>query len=116
MDTDPGLGPVLSAGLGGIFAEAIGDRVSRLPPLSPAAASELIERSRIGVALDGDPAAAARLVDLLERISRMIDDHPAIDVLDLNPVLVGNEGCWVVDAIVHVAPPPTVVLPIRRLN
>jgi acyl-CoA synthetase (NDP forming)/GNAT superfamily N-acetyltransferase len=116
LHTDPALGPVVTVGLGGIFADAIGDRVSRLPPLTPAAAAEMAEGSRVGVALKEDPEATARLVDLLERISRMIDDHSEIDVLDLNPVLVGTDACWVVDATVHVSPPPDAVLPLRRLG
>ncbi|MGD9702196.1 MAG: GNAT family N-acetyltransferase [Acidimicrobiia bacterium] len=116
LHTDAALGPVVTVGLGGIFADAIGDRVSRLPPLTPAAASDMMVEARVGVALANDPAATARVVELLERVSRMIDEHPEIDVLDLNPVLAASEACCVVDATVHVAPPPEVVLPLRRLG
>jgi len=116
LHTDAALGPVVTVGLGGIFADAIGDRVSRLPPLTPAAAMDMVVEARVGVALANDPAATARVVDLLERISRMIDEHPEIDVLDLNPVLAASDACWVVDATVHVSPPPAAVLPLRRLG
>ena len=116
LHTDSALGPVVTVGLGGIFADAIGDRVSRLPPLTQAAAMDMVVEARVGGALANDAAATAKVVDLLERISRMIDEHPEIDVLDLNPVLAASDACWVVDATVHVAPPPAVVLPLRRLG
>jgi hypothetical protein len=36
--------------------------------------------------------------------------------LDLNPVLVGTEGCVAVDALVGVAAPASPVLPVRGLR
>lgn len=116
MHTDPSVGPVVTAGLGGIFADAIGDRASRLPPLTPGGAGEMIDGSRLAVALRGDPVSRAHLVDVLERVSRLVDEHPELDALDLNPVLVGPGGCWVVDATMHVSPPASVPLPLRRLG
>lgn len=116
VHSDPSVGPVVTAGLGGIFADAIGDRASRLPPLTPAGAREMIDGSRLSVALADDLASRAHLAELLERVSRLIDEHPELDAVDLNPVLVAPDGCWVVDAAVHVGPPSAIALPLRRLG
>jgi len=37
------------------------------------------------------------LVDLMKSLSRMVADHPELDQIDLNPVLVYEQGIAVVD-------------------
>lgn len=116
MHSDPSLGPVLTAGLGGIFADAIGDRASRLPPLTPSGAREMVDGSRLAVALRGDAPSRAHLIDVLERLSRLVDEHPELDAFDLNPILIAPDGCWVVDATMHVCQPTAAALPLRRIG
>ena len=38
------------------------------------------------------------LVDAIVRVAQLVSDHPQIVELDLNPVIVSTDGCWVTDA------------------
>ena len=51
------------------------------------------------------PADAAALQDLVQRLSRLAVDVPALAELDLNPVLGLTSGAVVVDARVRLARP-----------
>jgi acyl-CoA synthetase (NDP forming) len=93
---DPRVGPVVSVGFGGIQAEAIADEQSRLAPVSPSAALAMIAATRAATALAGE--ATERLVDVVVRIAQLASDHPEIAELDVNPVIVSDEGACVVDA------------------
>ncbi|MEZ5250616.1 MAG: acetate--CoA ligase family protein [Ilumatobacteraceae bacterium] len=96
--TDERLGPVITVGLGGIMADAIGDEESRLAPVSAAAAANLVQSSRLGHALAGAGLLIDALVDTITRASHLVDQHPAVLELDINPAIVSRGGCWVVDA------------------
>ena len=39
-----------------------------------------------------------RLADVVARVAQLAADHPEIAELDLNPIVVADDGCWVVDA------------------
>lgn len=112
--TDERLGAVITVGLGGIMADAIGDEESRLAPVSAAAAANLVLESRLGGALTSAGIDAAPLVDAITRVSHLVFDHPSIGELDINPAIVSSGGCSVVDAHVALttAPPETAM---RRL-
>jgi acyl-CoA synthetase (NDP forming)/GNAT superfamily N-acetyltransferase len=104
VDVHPSFGPVVSFGLGGAFADAIGDRTVRSVPLTDVDAADLLASSRalgaIGAA-GGDVAAVERL---LLQVGLLADTVPEVVSMRLNPVLVSAAGAWVVDAKVHVAP------------
>ena len=53
----------------------------------------------------GKPAADADAVaDVLHRLSALGEDLPEVAELDLNPLIVGPDGCVAVDARVRVKP------------
>ena len=106
VEPHPLLGPVLTFGLGGVLADAIGDRVPRLVPFGAGDAAAVIAASRAGRALDGDPRVTDAVIDLLERVGWLADDHPELDPLVINPALGSAEGAWVVDVTAHVRPAP----------
>jgi acyl-CoA synthetase (NDP forming)/RimJ/RimL family protein N-acetyltransferase len=111
---DPRLGTVLTVGLGGAQADVIGDESSRLAPVSAESARSMLRSTRAGAAishLDED-----HVVDLLVRVGQLVSDHPEIAELDLNPVIVGTDSCWVTDAVVRVAPPAHPESAMRRLE
>jgi hypothetical protein len=93
---DARVGPVISVGLGGAHADAIGDEESRLAPVSPSTAGAMISDTRAASALGS--AAARHLAEVVARISRLASDHAEIAELDLNPVILTEEAAWVVDA------------------
>lgn len=104
--SDERLGAVITVGLGGIMADAIGDEESRLAPVSAAAAANLVQASRLGAALASAGIDPAPLVDTITRVSHLVFDHPAIGDLDINPAIVSNGACAVVDAHVTVGTAP----------
>jgi acyl-CoA synthetase (NDP forming) len=93
---DGDLGPVVTVGLGGAHAEAIGDESSRLAPVSAAAARSMLEATRAGAALTED--LEDRVADMIVRVAQLASDHTAIVELDLNPVILAENSCWVTDA------------------
>jgi acyl-CoA synthetase (NDP forming)/RimJ/RimL family protein N-acetyltransferase len=100
---DARVGPVIAVGLGGAQADVIGDEESRLAPVSPSAATAMISETRAASLLE--PAAVAYLADVVARTSQLASDHAEIAELDLNPVIVTEEGAWVVDATIVLRPP-----------
>jgi acetyltransferase len=101
---DPRFGPVCMFGLGGIFVEVLKDVTFRLAPMWDTSAENMIRSIRAYRVLQGirgKPASdikAARLSIL--RLSALVSNHPEIDELDINPLIIYPEGqgCVVADA------------------
>ena len=104
ISREPGLGHFLVVGLGGVHAEVL-DQVLLFPlHTQQLHVEEAIGKSRIGhllAKLDASGIARKSLYLLLHRLGTFVDSHlPWIDSIDLNPVLVTDEGCIAVDALV----------------
>ena len=103
---DPVFGPLVAFGPGGVLAELIGEPQFRLAPLTDLDAEELVRSGKAGRLVAGfrgtPPADEAALVDLLLRLSLLVDDLPELAELDLNPVLGLPDRCLAVDARVRV--------------
>jgi len=99
---DEAFGPAISIGLGGTMVEVIRDRAIGLPPLNRFLAGRLIDGTRAARYLEefrGKPAANRRaVVDVLLSLSDLICELPAIEELDINPLVVDEQGARVVDA------------------
>jgi acetyltransferase len=108
---DPVFGPVISFGAGGTAVEIFADSHVALPPLNEYLSRELIRGTRAARFLKQfrnlPEADAAKLTDVLQRISEIACELPEIQELDINPLLVDEEGVIAVDARVIVAPPKT---------
>jgi acyl-CoA synthetase (NDP forming) len=50
------------------------------------------------------PTDTAALADALLRVSRLADDLPEVSELDLNPVVVRQDGVYCVDVRVRISP------------
>lgn len=102
MSQDPIFGPVLMFGLGGIFVEILKDVAFRAIPLSRHDARSMIEQikaRKIFEGARGEPAVDKEaLVELLMKVSAIVDAHPEIAELDLNPIIAYDDGYAVVDA------------------
>ncbi|MGW2327984.1 bifunctional acetate--CoA ligase family protein/GNAT family N-acetyltransferase [Streptomyces sp. NPDC001700] len=107
---DPGAGAVLSFGLAGAPSELLGDTAHRLVPATDRDAAELIRSIRTAPLLFGwrgsHPVDTAALEELLLRVSRLVDDHPEVVAVDLEPVVVAQRGLSVLGASARLAPPP----------
>jgi len=110
MFEDPIFGPLIGFGLGGVVVELIGDVAFKLHPLTNLDARDLISEVKSGKLLEGyrgsEPADIEAVVDTLLRVSALIENHPEIVEMDLNPVKVARQGdgVRVVDARIRVRP------------
>ncbi|TDF43830.1 GNAT family N-acetyltransferase [Streptomyces sp. WAC05374] len=107
---DPAVGAVLSFGLAGAPSELLGDTAHRLVPATDRDVAEQIRSIRTAPLLFGwrgsAPVDTAALEELLLRVSRLVDDHPEIVAVALEPVVVAPQGLSVLGATVRLAPPP----------
>jgi acetyl coenzyme A synthetase (ADP forming)-like protein len=113
---DPSFGPVLACGAGGTTAELIKDIAVRITPVTDLDAREMLRSLRTFPLLDGYHGAPAcdtdAVEDVISRVSAMVEEHPELVELDLNPLIVRPQGVTVVDARVRVeVPPPAVPVP-----
>ncbi|MEU6621431.1 GNAT family N-acetyltransferase [Streptomyces litmocidini] len=106
---DPAVGAVLSFGLSGAASELLGDTAHRLVPATDRDAAELVRSLRTAPLLFGwrgsAPVDTPALEELLLRVSRLVDDHPEVVAVSLEPVVVAPRGLSVLGATVRLAPP-----------
>ncbi|MET8576149.1 GNAT family N-acetyltransferase [Streptomyces sp. NPDC005012] len=107
---DPAAGPVLSFGLAGAPSQLLGDLSHRLIPVADRDAAAMIRSVRTAPLLFGWRGAAPVDTDALERlllrVSRLVDDHPEVVAVTLEPVVVAPRGVSVLGASVRLAHPP----------
>lgn len=111
ISRDPTFGPVLTAGLGGIYVEVLKDVSFRLPPLGAEDALEMLRELRAYALLTGargrTPADIDALARSIERVSWLaVDLEDAVAELDINPLIVlpKGQGVRAVDALVLARP------------
>ena len=106
---DPSFGPVVGFSVGGIATELLGDTAWRVTPLTDVDAAALVRSPRAAALLQGyagaEPVDLGALEDLLLRVGRLADEHPAVKRLTLNPVLAHPTGVSVVGARVEYGEP-----------
>jgi acetate---CoA ligase (ADP-forming) len=99
---DPSFGPLIMAGLGGIYTELFKDSAFRIAPVDSAAAYAMLselESWKLLLGMRGKPQADIdALAQVIVNVSRMMLENPSITELDLNPVLVRTDGVLVADA------------------
>ena len=112
LTRDPVFGPILSFGSGGTSVEIMKDSALALPPLNRHLAIDLIERTKVSKMLNKfrnmPPANREALLDVLLRVSSMACELPWIQEMDINPLIVDENGATAVDARIRVEyPKPT---------
>ncbi len=103
---DPEFGPVVVAGMGGIYVELFKDVAVRLAPVSLSTAEEMLRATRVAQLLDGwrgrpkgDIAAASEVICLLSHL--IMDLQNAVREIEINPlaVLSVGHGCLPLDCL-----------------
>lgn len=100
MTSDSQFGPGIVLGLGGIFVEVLKDMVMRVPPLSKDDAYAMMHTLKGAAILKGvrgqKPADVNALADVLVNFSQLcLDLSVVVREIDINPVVVLDEGCGV---------------------
>lgn len=102
LGNDPEFGKFMMFGMGGIFVELYKDVSFRLIPMSNLDAKSIIEDVKGSVLLKGyrgsSPKNIEALISLIMGCSHMIESNPDIKEMDLNPVIVREDGVYVLDA------------------
>ncbi|MDD1769821.1 MAG: acetate--CoA ligase family protein [Methanomassiliicoccales archaeon] len=99
---DPTFGQCIMFGSGGVLANLIQDVSFRKTPIAREDALEMIAETKARSVFEGVRGMKAELVsavDMLLRVSDLATEMDGrLDQLDLNPVVLGAEGCIAVDA------------------
>lgn len=108
---DPQFGPCVMLGLGGVFAELIGDVAFAVAPLEKHDADDLMDALRhrqILGAFRGEPEAdRGKLARILEALGRIGEARPDVLSIDINPLILSGADPVVVDALVELDGEPS---------
>jgi acyl-CoA synthetase (NDP forming) len=106
---DPQFGPCVMLGVGGVFAEALGDVVFAAAPLTPEDALRAIaglRSTKLLGAFRGEPLVdRAALASVLVALGRLAVERPDIASIDVNPLIVRDGRPVAVDALVETSAP-----------
>jgi acetyl-CoA synthetase (ADP-forming) len=98
---DEQFGPSIAFGLGGVWVEALQDAVFGIPPLTHEETSAMIAETRAGMFLKGfrgaPPLDEEAVHLIINNLSVLLNDHPEIKEIDLNPVRVYARGAAALD-------------------
>ena len=100
---EPGFGPVIMLGMGGIYVEVLKDVTFRLAPVTDREANDMISSIKTKKILEGvrgeKPSDIKKLSECIQRLSQLVTDFKEIKELDMNPVLVmeNGKGCKILD-------------------
>lgn len=106
VTSDPVFGPVITFGAGGTLVEVMGDRSVALPPLNGFLVKDLIQCTRVSRMLGAfrhmPPVNMHAIESLLLRVSEMVCELPMLTEMDINPLIVDEQGALAADARVMV--------------
>lgn len=110
---DDTFGPVIMAGLGGIFVEVFKDIAFKVAPINRQDALNIIDELQGKAILHGArgkaPVDKEAIVDVLLKVSALITDHKDhIQELDINPLVVYEKGIKAADAMLVVKEPQAI--------
>ena len=89
-------------GLGGVLVELLKDVSFEITPVSKIEAEDMLRSIKSYPVLAGYRGAQGvdqtKLMEIIQRISQLTTDVPAIREMDLNPILITQSGLFAVDA------------------
>lgn len=119
---DPATGPLVLVGAGGTLTDVWDDHAVRMPPRDRLAALEQVASLRCARRLNGfrgsPPLDVDAVANVLVRLGALVNDVPAVQELDVNPLLVLESGVRALDVRIRVGPAGEDghALPTRRLT
>ncbi|MHB9880404.1 acetate--CoA ligase family protein [Pacificimonas sp. ICDLI1SI03] len=104
---DPRWGPVLLAGMGGIFVEVLRDTILLAADLDPESIRAELARLRGYPLLAGvrgrPPADVDAVAQALAALGKLMIAYPEIAEVEVNPLIVHEQGATVADVLLHPA-------------
>ncbi len=105
VSQDELFGPVVMAGLGGIFVEVLGDVTFRVPPFGDDQAAAMLTELAGSKMFEGvrgaKPADRSALIDVIMKVQRLaLDLADEIGELDINPLVIRPRGAVALDALI----------------
>lgn len=102
ISNDPTFGPCVTAGLGGVYVEALDDVARLLPPFDANEAARALSGLRSRVIFEGfrggPTVQITHISDIMVKISELaIELGAEAAEMDLNPLIATAEGCIAVD-------------------
>jgi acetyltransferase len=108
MIRDNQFGPVIMFGLGGIFVEVLKDISFRVAPITEQDLDDMIQEIkgyRLLTGIRGEKAKdIGAIKEILAKLNEIAVDNPEIREIDLNPVIVHEQGASIVDSRVILTP------------
>jgi acetyl coenzyme A synthetase (ADP forming)-like protein len=96
MRRDATFGPMMMFGMGGTMVELLKDICFKIAPLSKEDILAMIQATIAGRLMKGfrgsKPADMEAVVDVIARLSQLAIDHPEIEEIEINPLIVYPEG------------------------
>jgi acetyltransferase len=104
LSRDEQFGPCVMFGLGGIFTEILKDTTFRMAPIERDEALDMIgdikARNMMGAFRGMMAADLDLLADILVKVGAIGLDHPEVDAIDINPVILAGSKPVAVDALI----------------
>jgi acyl-CoA synthetase (NDP forming) len=105
MLRDPQFGPLLMFGSGGVEVEGLNDVAFALGPLTHDQALQLLQKTWAGRRLEGfrnlPPADKDAVIEVLLRLSRLVEEQQEISEIEINPLRVFEKGVAAIDVRVQ---------------
>ncbi|MEM1515513.1 MAG: acetate--CoA ligase family protein [Thermoproteota archaeon] len=99
-------GHVISLGFGGIYVEVYKDAQFRVVPITEADVHDMVRclksKEILGAFRGMRPINMKLLVDIMLKLSKMLEENPEIIEMDVNPLLIGPERAVAVDTKMRV--------------
>jgi acetyltransferase len=96
LKRDPGFGPLLMFGMGGVFVELFKDVAFRVAPISRKDAEEMVKETKAFNLLNGWRGGPVydleAIYDAILRLGKLAEDFPQIEEIEINPLRVYPRG------------------------
>lgn len=95
INKDPQFGHTIMFGLGGIYVEIFEDIALRLVPIDRGQAYSMILETKVSKVLTGARGKNYNIdevVDILLKLSKLVQDHKEIEEIDINPFILYENG------------------------
>ena len=107
ISNDPTFGPCVTAGLGGVYVEALDDVARLLPPFHAGEAARALSGLRSRVIFDGFRGGPAvqipHISDIMVKISELATELGSeVAEMDINPLIATAEGCIAADVRIQI--------------